>query len=193
MKVDIEMGNLSDTIAEVIEQNIQKTVDDIIATKVQEFIDQNYKSAIEEIANRKMTDYIEDYIKTATITVGGGWDAKNNPVETYTVEEYIKKQIGEIMSNKSFTIKKKNAYGDYRNEKTSFEDFIKTTFNVDEVVEGQLSTFMRSTKENIKNQIKEMFDTTTKNMLSETVFNMLVSTDTYSKINNGIKMLGGGT
>ena len=193
MKVNIEMGNLGDNVADVIEQNIQKTIEDIIATEVRKFVDQNYKSVIEEIANQKMSEYVENYIKTATITVGGGWDSKNNPVETYTVEEYIKKQIGDIISEQSFTVKKKDNWGDYRNEKMSFEDFIKKEFNADEIVGKQLQTFMKSTKESITNQIKEMFDATTKNMLSETVFNMLVSTDTYSKINNGIKMLGGGT
>ena len=85
MKVNIEMENLGDTVAEVIEQNIKKTVNDIIVSEVQHFIDENYKAAIEEIANQKMREYVENYIKTATITVGGGWDSNNNPVETYTV------------------------------------------------------------------------------------------------------------
>ena len=191
MKVNIEMGNLGDTVAEVIEQNIQKTVDDIIVSEVQNFIDKNYKSVIEEIVNQKMTEYVESYIKTATITVGGGWDSKNNPVETYTVEEYIKKQIGSIMEKQSLAIETENRYGSHIKE-VSFEDFIKKSFDINDAIKTQLSTFMRETKNDITAQIKEMFDTTTKNMLSETVFNMLVSTDTYSKINNGIKMLGGG-
>lgn len=191
MKVNIEMENLGDTVAEVIEQNIQKTVNDIIVSEVQHFIDENYKAAIEEIANQKMREYVENYIKTATITVGGGWDSKNNPVETYTVEEYIKKQIGSIMEKQSLVIETENRYGSHIKEEVSFEDFIKKTFDINDAIKTQLSTFMRETKNDITTQIKDMFDATTKNMLSETVFNMLVSTDTYSKINNGIKMLGG--
>ena len=191
MKVNIEMGNLGETVAEVIETNIQKTVNDIIVSEVQKFIDNNYKSTIEEIVNQKMREYVENYIKTATITVGGGWDSKNNPVETYTVEEYIKKQIGSIMEKQSLAIKTENRYGNYVTEEVSFEEFVKKAFDVNDAVKAQLSAFMRETKNNITGQIKDMFDSTTKNMLSETVFNMLVSTDTYSKINNGIKMLGG--
>lgn len=73
----------------------------------------------------------------------------------------------------------------------SFSTFIKSSFDVNAAIKSQLETFITSAKKDINAQMKECFDSTTKTMLSETVFNMLMQSDTYSKISNGLKLLEG--
>ena len=191
MKVNIEMENLSEIVEKSLENNISATVNDIIENKVKDEINAKYSKTIEQIVNEKMAEYVTNYIKTATITVGGGFDTKNNPVTTYTVEEYINKQIGEIFNKEAFTIEEKNRYGDYSKREVSFSTFIKSSFDVNAAIKSQLETFITSAKKDINAQMKECFDSTTKTMLSETVFNMLMQSDTYSKISNGLKLLEG--
>ena len=191
MKVNIDMENLSTIIEEITQANVQKAVDDAVQTVINSYIEKNYKSMIETAVNQKLADYLENYFTTVTITIGGGWNEKDNPVQTYTIEEYIKKKIGEIMSTQKLTVKEKNRYGTYYDKEVSFEDFVKKNFDVSSEVKEQLTDFVKKTKNDINSEIKKIFDNTTRDMLSETVFNMLVSTDTYSKINNSIKLLGG--
>lgn len=191
MKVNIDMENLSSIIEQSLENNISATVENVVSNVISEYINSTYKTEIENIVNEKMKNYVDNYIKTATITVGGGFDIKNNPIETYTVEEYINKQLADIMNKRSFKVEEKTRYGDYRTDEVTFESFIKRSFDVNELIQSELNGFMKKTKDEINRQIKNTLDTTTKDMLSETVFNMLLQSDTYSRLSNGMKLLEG--
>lgn len=189
MKVNIDMENLSSIVEQSLEKNISVTVENVVSDVISGYINSTYKAEIENIVNEKMKDYVDNYIKTATITVGGGFDIKNNPIETYTVEEYINKQLADIMNKQSFKVEEKTRYGDYRTDEVTFENFIKRSFNVNELIQNELNSFMKKTKNEINKQIKDTLDATTRNMLSETVFNMLMQSDTYGRLSNGLKLL----
>lgn len=190
MKVTIDLENLQNIIESVLNKNIEAVVKEKVSDLISEQIKNTAKEQIEEICNKRMSDFVEEYIKTTKITVGGGFYS-DDEIKEYTVEQYIKNQLAEIMQNKSFKIYKSDKWNDKVKSEVSFEDFIKETFNVDSIVKKEMEGFISKTKQDISNRIKSIFDDATKNMLSENVFNILMASESYQKINDSIKRLTG--
>mgnify|MGYP006896405172 CR=1 FL=1 len=189
MKVNIDMENLSNAVEIAITENANNVIKDVIEKKISTYIDKNYKKIIEITINEKMEEYLKNYLETTTITVGEG--LLNQNIKTYTIQEYINKQISDIMNNKKFETEIKNRWGEKSFQEVSFDEFIKQSFDVSKEVRHQLENYMKSVKDDINRNIKNVTDQVMKDMLSNTIFEILMQSDTYSKISNGLKISRG--
>lgn len=187
MKVNIDMENLENLIKTTMEENIEKVVKNEINKVVSKTIESKSKAAIEEIVSMKMVDFINEYIETSKITVGGGFYSKEE-AKTYTISEYIKKELADSLSKGKLKIKSNDRYGDGFKDVT-FEEFIKQSFDIEGAIKKELESFMSKTKKEINSKIDETFTDVTKNMLSETVFNVLMKNDTFAKIKDNVKCI----
>lgn len=187
MKVNIEMENLEKLIEEAMNKNVESVIKNEVDLVIKDEITKKSKSIIESIVAEKMESFVKEYIETSTITVGGGFYSKEG-AQTYTVEEYIKKELADMMKAGKLKVKSNDRYNDGMKE-VSFEEYIKQVFNVEELVKKQLEGFMLKTKKDINAQIDNTFTDVTKNMLSETVFNVLMKNDTFAKIKNNVKCI----
>lgn len=189
MKVNIDMENLSNAVEIAITENANNVIKDVIEKKISTYIDKNYKKIIEITINEKMEEYLKNYLETTTITVGEG--LLNQNIKTYTIQEYINKQISDIMNNKKFETEIKNRWGEKSFQEVSFDEFIKQSFDVSKEVRHQLENYMKSVKDDINRNIKNVTNQVMKDMLSNTIFEILMQSDTYSKISNGLKISRG--
>lgn len=184
MKITLEMDNLQALVTETLDNNltniVTKEVDTLITNSVQES-----RTVIQEIVNERIKNYLDDYLKTATISIGGGW--KKEP-KTYTVEEYIKKEISEIMDSGKFLAKKSNGYSDTTYYKT-FDEYVKETFNVNATVQKSLNDFMTGVRKDVDKNVSEMFNQTTRAALSESIINLLMRNDTFLNMQDSIKRI----
>lgn len=190
MKVTIDLENLQNIIESALNKNIETVVKEKVSDLISEQIKNTAKEQIEEICNKRMSDFVEEYIKTTKITVGGGFYS-DDEIKEYTVEQYIKNQLAEIMKNQSFKTYKKDNYGRNQEKEVTFDYFVKETFDVNSIVKKEIEAFVSQTKRKISDNIKFVFDNATKNMLSENVFNILMASESYQKINDSIKRLTG--
>lgn len=190
MKVTIDLENLQNIIESALNKNIETVVKEKVSDLISEQIKNTAKEQIEEICNKRMSDFVEEYIKTTKITVGGGFYS-DDEIKEYTVEQYIKNQLAEIMKNQSFKTHKKDNYGRNQEKEVTFDYFVKETFDVNSIVKKEIEAFVSQTKRKISDNIKSVFDNATKNMLSENVFNVLMASESYQKINDSIKRLAG--
>lgn len=190
MKVTIDLENLQNIIESALNKNIETVVKEKVSDLISEQIENTAKEQIEEICNKRMSDFVEEYIKTTKITVGGGFYS-DDEIKEYTVEQYIKNQLAEIMKNQSFKTYKKDNYGRNQEKEVTFDYFVKETFDVNSIVKKEIEAFVSQTKRKISDNIKSVFDNATKNMLSENVFNILMASESYQKINDSIKRLTG--
>lgn len=188
MKVNIDMENLSNAVEIAITENANNVIKDVIEKKISTYIDKNYKKIIEITINEKMEEYLKNYLETTTITVGEG--LLNQNIKTYTIQEYINKQISDIMNNKKFETEIKDRWGEKSFQEVSFDEFIKQSFDVSKEVKHQLENYMKSVKDDINRNIKNVTDQVMKDMLSNAIFDILMQSDTYSKISSGLKLLG---
>ena len=157
---------------------VRKSIEDKVAS--------NARKIIESVVNEKLESYVNDYIKTAIISVGGGW---NSEPKKYTVEEYIKQQISEIMNKQAF--KTKDRYGDYKNTMT-FEEYVKKELNVDASVQAALDKFMKKVKDDVNKNVIKMFDNTTQAALSSVVMNMLSNSNAFLEMRDNLKRITDG-
>ena len=185
MKFIAEMENLEQLVEAAIEENLNNLIEQEVRNIIADKVRSSAKEIIENIVNEKLTTYVEDYIKTATVSVGGGWNS--DPV-VYTVEEYIRKQISEIME--SGKLHTKSSYG---NTTVTFEEFIKQQFDATSYVKKALESFMKQVKDDINKNVDDMFNQTTKAALSSVVMNLLANNATFMDMQDNIKRIANGS
>lgn len=180
MRVTLEMDNLQSAIEGAINTNIANIVEQEVDALIKAKVNESAK-LIEDIVNEKITAFVNEYFKTATITVGGGW---NDPVKTYGIEEYIKLQIAEKIENQQIKI------GNGYDEKiVSFNDYCKKIFDVDKAVKKALDDFMNALSKSINQNINDMFNDCARRALSESVLNLLSKNETFQNMQDSIKCI----
>ena len=184
MRAIVEMDNLEQLVEAAISENLNNLIEQEVRNIITDKVRTNAKEIIENIVNEKLTTYVEDYIKTATVSVGGGWHS--DPV-VYTVEEYIKHQISEIME--SGKLHTKSSYG---NTTVTLEEFIKQQFDATSYVKKALESFMKQVKDDINKNVDDMFNQTTKAALSSVVMNLLSNNATFIDMQDNIKRIANG-
>lgn len=186
MKVTVDLENLENMVQEVLEKNLNSVIENEIRKSIESKVAESAREIIESVVNEKLETYVNDYIKTATISVGGGW---NSEPKTYTVEEYIRQQISDIMEKQGF--KTKDRYGNYSGS-TTFEDYVKRELNVDASVQKTLDQFMKKVRDDVSKNITKMFDQTTQAALSSVVMNMLSNSNAFMEMRDNLKRITDG-
>lgn len=186
MKVTVDMENLGSMVQAAVEKNLDSLIENEIRKSIESKVAQNAKDIIETVVREKLESYVNDYIKTATISVGGGWDSEP---KTYTVEEYIRKQISTIMDTKTF--KSRDRYGNY-SDTVSFETYVKKELNVDASVQSALDKFMKKVRDDVNKNITKMFDNTTQAALSSVIMNMLNNSNAFLEMRDNLKRITDG-
>lgn len=185
MKITLDMENLADAVQNAVNDSINEVINEQIAKMIAKQTQESAKEIIETIVNEKLKSYVEDYIKTATISIGGGWCAEP---EVYTVEKYIQHQIAEIMESKSLASKDSRGYV----KNVTFEDFVKAEFDVNTKVQNALKQFMDGVKKNINQNISNMFDQATQAALSSSITSLLMSSNTFMDMKDSIQRITDG-
>lgn len=191
MKVTIDLENLESLCQETIEKNIESVVKEQVSAVVSKTIDRLAKEAINDAVSQNFERFVNEYITTTKIKVGGNSFWGDDEVQEYTVEQYIKKELKERLESNTLKAKKKGRTSSYSDdyEQVTFEEYINRSFNFDAEIAKEIDKFMDGIRKDINNTIKETFDNSTKNMLSNAVLNILIENDTYKKIESNIRCI----
>ena len=173
MKLTLDLENLEQLVKDVLEENLNSVIEQEVRNVITTEVNESAQEIIETVVHEKLESYVNDYIKTATVSVGGGWDS---PPVTYTVEEYIKQQISEVF--RSGKLKAKNRYGEYKDTVT-FEEFIEREFDANAYVQKAMESFAKNLKNDINKNVSTMFNQTTQAALSSVVMNLLSNNATF--------------
>lgn len=188
MKVTIEMENLNDIIEEAAKINTERAVQDAIRDVAHTKVDEVLQGKLEEIVNNSIYGYVDDYLKTTKIKIGGGWEIKE--VEEYTAEEYIRKKVSEIFETQVFVTKTKDRWGDWRETKVTFQQYLDDKLDAEAVVKPYIDKIAKQIKDDVNLKVKSVFDEAMRNALAENVFQIVSSSDTYRTISQNMKLLG---
>lgn len=189
MKVTIDMENLENALEKVLGENIEKVVREETEKILNSTISTCAKDAIDEIANKSIETYINDYVKNATVKIGGGLYPREEE-KTYTVEQYLRKELADILESKTLTVTKRNFVTEcFEKKKVTFEEFIKESFNFDEIIKNKLNEFSKQLKSEINAVLIDNLNKTTKDALSETLFRALTESDVYKKLTDNLKYI----
>lgn len=190
MKITIDLENLEQMVQDALENNAESAIKIAVKEAISEQVGKILSSETEKTANQVIEEYIREYLQNAKITVGGGWDEEG--VKEYTVEQYLKKQINDIFESKSFTAERTDRWGEKKRTKVSFQDFVTSYLKVDELLEPKIKNMVEEVKKDVNRRAKEILDTSMKNALADNVFAIVSASETYRKISDGVRLLGGG-
>lgn len=193
LEIRFNMQNFAQGIVNDVKSEVIKSLKkEILAEIKKEIITEEMERTIMLSAHEIVKDMIDDYVAHEKITVGGNsfWD--DEPLKEYSMQEYAKKCIADAIKDGKFHTVigyEKDRYNNRLCAKTEtfkFDDYIRSELAIGNDVKTYLDDQIREIKDTVNKNVKELFDTSTKQMLSESVLNILMANDTYRKIENGI-------
>lgn len=191
MKVTIDLENLEGIVKGTIETNIETVVKEQVESVIKKTIEKVAKDSVDNAVSYNFERFVNKYITTTKIKVGGNsyWDDEES--REYTVEQYIKRELKGRLEAKTLKVKKKGSRSSYDSdfENVTFEEYINSQFDFEDMIKKDLDKFMDDIRKNVNKTMKDTFDISTKSMLSNAVLSVLSANDTYRQIENNIKCI----
>lgn len=188
MKVTIDMENVEKIVTEACNKNSGQAIQDALESVVREKIDAVLGEKTNEYIEHKIEEYIQAYLSTTKIQVGNSWSGDG--VKEYTVEEYVKKQISDILGGQKFTRKVKDRWGDWTEETVDFKAYIDSKIDIEREIKPYMERLARQVKDDVNDRIRSMLDDAMRKNLADNVFTIVSSSETYRKVSESIKLLG---
>lgn len=182
LKIEFNTSNFVNGIMQAVVSELKGSLKKEILDELKKDILGSIKNEIQDSTTKITEEIVREIYETETIKIGGGWDKE--PKE-YTVKSYIMEQIKESFKDGEVKIKKKDRYGDTRTQSVSFTDWV-TEECVTSEIQKHIDKQMEETRNSINKKVKEIFDDSTRKMLSENVLSILMANDTYRKLENNI-------
>ena len=163
-----------------------------ILRKAKEEIFDSMKGQIMLSTHEIVKDMVLEFLEKEKVTIGGtAWD--DDERKELTLTQYSKQCIKECIEKGKFRVFKgieesRYSKGKYnlKSEEYSFGEYIAQELGIG----GQIKTYLDSEIVKIRNQvnaqIKDAFDESTKTLLSNAVLQVLMSNETYKKIQTSI-------
>ena len=189
IKFNVSEEQLENKVLERLESDIEQRIVNKIANKyieelgikLNELQEKSY-SIICETITEKLKSYIEsiydNYMLKIPTSTNWNSEIKEIALKDYVLEQTRNKVENGVIYKGSYETKTCTAY---------FNELIEK--NVISIAKDIIEKETTKIKNEVNRNLKETFDTATKTMLSEQVFNMLMNNDTYKKMENGIKLL----
>lgn len=178
LRIEYDMEDMAVGIKEAIKKELSKDLADEIKSELkaemrQELFDK-VKESIEVNTYELVQNLVKEIYDTEKIVIGGGW--KEEP-KVYTLKEYVIEQVKETIVNNKCDGKGYSS--------TSFQEWF-TKKCVSDDIQKIIDKEIKDIRNDVNYKVKNMFDTSTKQMLSETVLNVIMANDTYKKIEGNI-------
>lgn len=189
MKVTVDMENLSELIEKAANENMQDAINAAMEKVVRQKVDECLKEQSENAINDIIHGMVEKYIAETKVTVGNSWDEEG--VNEYTLEQYLKLKIKNIFEKQVFTVVEHDSWRgrDTRTE-VSFKDYIDKQMDVEAEIKKNMNRFADSVKSQVNRRIKDTLDESMKSALTDNIFAMLSSSQTYQTVARNVQLLG---
>lgn len=194
LHIDFDMENMCQGIVNAVKEQLKSELYEMVLAEIKADIVKDIKQTVLTSTGEIVKDLIVDFMNNEKITVGGDcWG--NKKAEEYTLMDYAKKCVGEAINDSRFTVvteiteeKSWNGIVNYRKKSREFKfnEFINSQLGIGNEIQKYMIQQIGDIKNQVNKDIRELFDKETKNMLSESVLSVLMTNDTYKKIQNQI-------
>lgn len=179
LKIEYDMKEMFIGIKEAVKEELKPVIaeeirDEIKAEAKKEIMDR-VKELLPDLTEKWLKDLLVEIYSTEKISVGGGWD---KDAKEYTLKEYVIEQIKERIVNNNCGSKRS-----YSSE--TFAQWF-TSQCVDTEIKRVIDREIKDVRDDVNRNVKNLFDSSTKEMLSQTLLNMLMANETYKKIEANI-------
>lgn len=198
LEIKFNTENFAAGIISAVKAEVKKNLYEEIVAEIKKEILDDMKETIHNQANAIIKEIIDEYVNTEKIKIGGNsfWD--NEPVQEYSMREYAKKCIADAIKEGEFRVvtsteKERNGRIRARTEKFSFDTYIRSELAIGNDIKDFIDKQIAEVRDTVNSGVKEMFDSSTKAMLSESVLKLLMANDTYRKIESNIACIASRT
>lgn len=184
LQATIELTGMQEIAEGVLSKVLDETIQDTIKKIVSDIIKEKYKDIIKEQVSVMLKEQLDNMIYNHKIQVGGDYFS-NEPAREVTIAQLTNEKVREFVTNQQFTIK--DSWGDKKIK--TFDEYIREKLNVDGEVKKQLNSYIADIRNDINNKIKDMFTESTRNLLSDSILNLLQQNETYKRIETNISSI----
>ena len=167
-KMSIDTKQFSEYISETMRNTAHSVASKTVESRISSIVTKTYEEKIKKITEAAIEKAVEVQIcnfMSGTITIGGGW---REPERILSREEYLTECIQDCL--KSVDQKK-------------IKDIAA------EEVKSQIVKFSKAMREDINRDVKKLFDEATRQTLTASVVDMLMTNDTYQKLSSSMGKL----
>lgn len=185
--------NFANGIIAEVSNKVRKDLYNQLIDELKEDILNDMKEQIKLSTHEILKGIIDDYMENEKLSIGGNsfWD--DEPKETLSMKQFAKRCIKESIEKGKFEIFEgfkesrysKNEY-EAKSKTVSFQEYIKDNLGITNEMKKYIDSQVDDVRKQINSNIKDMFDASTKQMLSDNVIQVLMANETYQKIQNNI-------
>ena len=168
LKIEYDMEDMvlgiKEAVKEELKPEIAEEIREEIKSEIKSEIMNKVKEQIPEDTSVWLKDIMKEIYDTEIIRVGGGW---NEDDKEYTLREYVIEQIKDRIVNNDCGSKKSYS-------STSFNEWFRDKC-VDTDIQKVIDREIKTIRDDVNSKVKSMFDSSTKQMLSEAVLIVILS------------------
>lgn len=177
LKIDFDVQNFAMGIANEVKRTLKKE----IITELKKSVLDSLKDDIRQNIATMSEEIVREVYENEKVILGGWGEEK----QEITVKQYLLNGIRDSFKDGKFVQKKKDRYGDWETKEVSIKDYIDGEINFSRI-KKDIDAEVDSIRKDINRRIEEIFDSSTRQMLSDNVLKVLMANETYQKIQSNI-------
>lgn len=167
--------------AEGIASEVKRTLKNEIISDLKKEVLKDLKDDIQNNIAKMSYDIVRDVYENEKVIIGG-WGKEKQEI---SVKQYLLNEIRDSFKDGKFITKEKDNWGDVETREVSIKDYIDSKIKFD-AIQNDIDREIDQIRKNINTRIKDMFDSSTRQMLSDNVLQVLMANETYQKIQGNI-------
>lgn len=192
IEIKFDADGFAAGIVGAVKAQLKEELYNQVVNEIKEECLANIREKIQIQSGEIVKDAIQEFINNEKVVINDDPFGEGGR-EEITFGQYIKKCFKDIITNSRFKVFKslerdRWISGGYRfkYDEYSFEEYIQANCGIDNEIKKYLDEQVDKMRKEINKNVKNTFDEATRNMLSQSVLNILMANDTYKKIESNI-------
>lgn len=177
LQINFDVENFAKGIATAV----KKTLKEEIIAELKKSILEDLKDDIQKNISTMSEEIVREVYENEKIILGG-WGEEKKEI---SIKQYLLNSIRDSFKDGKFITKRKDRWGDAETEEVSIQQYINSKINFS-AIQKDIDREIDRTRKDINSRITDIFDSSTRQMLSDNVLQVLMANETYQKIQSNI-------
>lgn len=177
LQINFDVENFAKGIATAVKKTLKK---EIIA-ELKKSVLEDLKDDIQKNISAMSEEIVREIYENEKVILGG-WGEEKQEV---SVKQYLLNAIRDSFKEGKFITREKDSWGDVKTTKISIQEYIDKKINFS-AIQKDIDREVDRIRKDINRKIEDIFNSSTKQMLSDNVLKILMANETYQKIQNNI-------
>ena len=177
LQINFDVENFAKGIATAVKKTLKK---EIIA-ELKKSVLEDLKDDIQKNIAAMSEEIVREIYENEKVILGG-WGEEKQEV---SVKQYLLNAIRDSFKEGKFITREKDSWGGVKTTKISIQEYIDKKINFS-AIQKDIDREVDGIRKDINRKIEDIFNSSTKQMLSDNVLKVLMANETYQKIQNNI-------